>query len=43
MSHFAWSAWSALSGGSNPGGTVPAGTSVELGGAAIGGVLPSWL
>jgi len=26
-----------------PGGRVPGGTSVELGGAVIGGVLPSWL
>jgi hypothetical protein len=30
-------------GGSVPGGCVPGGTSVELGGAVIGGVLPSWL
>jgi hypothetical protein len=29
--------------GSVPGGRVPGGTSVELAGAAIGGVLPSWL
>ncbi len=30
-------------GGSIPGGSVRGGTSVELGGAMIGGVLPSWL
>src|SRR5262249_55169630 len=29
--------------GSVPGGSVPGGTSVELAGAVIGGVLPSWL
>src|SRR5262249_23563450 len=29
--------------GSVPGGRVPGGTSIELGGAVIGGVLPSWL
>jgi hypothetical protein len=30
-------------GGCVPGGSVPGGTSVELGGGVIGGVLPSWL
>lgn len=30
-------------GGSVPGGSVPGETSVELGGAVMGGVLPSWL
>jgi hypothetical protein len=32
-----------LFGGRSPGGSVPGAMSVELAGAAIGGVLPSWL
>ena len=32
-----------LFGGGIPGGTVPGGTSLELDGAVMGGVLPSWL
>ena len=35
--------WVCMFGGSSPGGRVPGGSSVELAGAVIGGVLPSWL
>jgi hypothetical protein len=35
--------WPGVFGGSVPGGSVAGGTSVELGGAVMGGVLASWL